>query len=195
MIVLGLTGSIGMGKSKAGQFLRRMHIPVHDADAAVHKLMGKNGRATARVEAAFPGVVKNGVVDRLELGKRVFSDGQALRQLERILHPLVRIEEKKFLAAARRLRKKIAVLEVPLLFESGGERRCDFTILVQAPPFLQRQRVLRRPGMTVGKFESIRAKQMSEVEKAKRADFIIGTGIGYRHTLRGLLAVLRLFGG
>jgi dephospho-CoA kinase len=191
MIVLGLTGSIGMGKSTAAAMLRDMGVPVHDADAAVHKLLGPGGKALAAVGAAFPGVVGPDGVDRLKLGAIAFNDAAALKRLEAILHPMVREDERRFLASVRRRRADVVVLDIPLLYETGGERRCDAVIVVTAPAFLQRARVLTRKGMTEEKLRAILAKQVPDAEKRARADFIVDTGHGRATTLRQLADVLR----
>src|SRR5690242_16485882 len=146
MFVLGLTGSIGMGKSTAAQFFRDEGVPVHDADAAVHRLY--EGDAVAAIEMAFPGTTDNGKVDRIKLANRVLGDQAALRRLEEIVHPLVRREEERFLAEAKNAGAAVAVLDIPLLFETGGEKRCDAVVVVSAPPDVQRTRVMARPGMT-----------------------------------------------
>lgn len=192
MRILCLTGSIGMGKSTAAAQLRRLGLPVHDADAAVHRLLAKDGAAVPAVAAAFPGVVDDGAVDRKALGARVFGDETALRRLEAILHPLVHAEEKRFLAAAARRGARIAILDIPLLFETGGEGRCDAVVVVTAPAFLQAQRVLRRPGMTGERLAAILARQMPDAAKRRRADFVVPTGLGRRESLRRLGAVVRL---
>lgn len=190
MRIIGLTGSIGMGKSTAATMLRRQGAWVHDADAAVHGLLGKGGAAVAAIGKAFPGVVKNGAVDRTALGKRVFGDAKALRRLETIVHPLVRAETDRFIAAAARARRPLVILDIPLLFESGG-RRVDKTIVVSAPAFLQAQRVLRRPGMTREKLAAILARQMPDREKRRRADSVVITGLGKGPTYRQLAQAVR----
>jgi dephospho-CoA kinase len=192
MIVLGLTGSIGMGKSTAAGMLRRLGVPVHDADASVHRLLGPHGAAVKRVEAAFPGTAGPEGIDRRELGRRVFGDAAALRRLEGILHPMVRQEEQRFLRHMARRRVPVVALDIPLLFESGGTRRCDAVVVVSAPAFLQRARVLGRPGMTPERFASILAKQMPDREKRRRADFVVSTGLGRRATLQRLAAIVRV---
>lgn len=192
MVILGLTGSIGMGKTTAANMLRRLGVPVHDADATVHRLMDRGGAAVPLVEAAFPGVVRDGAVDRAALGRRVFDDPEALRRLEAILHPLVRRTERRFLARSPAARVPIVVLDIPLLFETGAERRCDATIVVTAPRFVQRARVLRRPGMTAARLAAIEARQMPDAEKRRRADFIVRTGRDRRATLRALTRIVRL---
>lgn len=173
MIVLALTGSIGMGKSTAAAALRRDGVPVHDADHAVHRLMGKGGRAVAAVAAAFPGVVREGAVDRQTLARRVFGDPEALRRLEAILHPLVRAETRAFLARARRQRRRVVVLDIPLLFETGGEREMDAVVCVTVDAETQRRRVLERGSMTEAQLGAILAQQMPDAEKRARADFVI----------------------
>ncbi|HLN25357.1 MAG TPA: dephospho-CoA kinase [Patescibacteria group bacterium] len=195
MIILGLTGSIGMGKTSAANQLRGLGIPVHDADDSVHRLLKKGGAAVPLVEKAFPGVVFGGVVERSRLGARVFGDPQALKTLENILHPLVRADERRFLQRANRQGKKIVALDIPLLFETHGDKRVDAVAVVTCPAFLQEQRVMARHGMTHGKLEVIRDRQMSDSEKRRRADFVIPTGSGRRRTLRMLqaaVAALRL---
>ena len=192
MVILGLTGSIGMGKTTAANMLRRLGVPVHDADATVHRLMDRGGAAVPLVEAAFPGVVRDGAVDRAALGRRGFDDPEALRRLEAILHPLVRRTERRFLARSAAARVPIVVLDIPLLFETGAERRCDATIVVTAPRFVQRARVLRRPGMTAARLAAIEARQMPDAEKRRRADFIVRTGRDRRATLRALTRIVRL---
>ena len=191
MIVLGLTGSLGMGKSTAAAMLRRLGVPVHDADAVVHRLLGRRGAAVAAVAREFPQTLADDRIDRAALGRRVFGDPAALRRLEAILHPLVRAEEKRFLAAARRRRAPAVVLDIPLLFETGGERRCDGVIVVSAPAWLQRQRAMRRPGMTEARLKAIRAQQMPDREKRRRATWVVPTGMSRSATLRRLRAILR----
>ncbi len=192
MNILGLTGSIGMGKSTAAAMLRRLGVPVHDADAVVHCLFARGGAAVAGVAAAFPGVIQDSRVDRVALGRRVFGDPAALARLEAIVHPLVRAAERRFLQIHRRRGTPLVVLDIPLLFETGGERRVDRVVVVSCPGFLQAQRVLKRPGMTPERFAVIRAKQMPDAEKRKRADFVVPTGCGRRETLRRLRAVVTL---
>jgi dephospho-CoA kinase len=192
MVVLGLTGSIGMGKSTAAAMLRRLGVPVHDADAAVHRLLGRNGKAVARVEAEFPGTAGPAGIDRAALGRRVFGDAAALRRLERILHPMVRADTARFLRRARARRVPLVVLDIPLLFETGGEQRCDAIVVVSAPAFLQRARVLGRPGMSEARLAAILAKQMPDAEKRRRADFVVSTGLGRRETLRRLAEIVRV---
>jgi dephospho-CoA kinase len=193
MRILGLTGSIGMGKTVAARLLQRLGVPVHDADAEVHRLLGPNGAAVAAVARAFPETVRNGVVDRARLGAEVFGTNHeaALRRLERILHPLVRRETGRWLARHARRRSPVVVLDVPLLFESGGLGRYDGVIVVSAPAFLQRQRVLRRPGMTPARFAEINRRQLPDRLKRARADIVVMSGLGRRTTLGGLRRALR----
>lgn len=189
MRILGLTGSIGMGKSVAANTFRRLGIPVHDADAAVHRLTAPGGRAIPAIARAFPGAVKDGVLDRKALGARVFSDRKDLRRLEAILHPMVRDAQRQFLGANSR--KRLVVLDIPLLFEKGNERRCHAVMVVTTLRAIQRQRVLRRPGMTPEKFADILRNQMPDAEKRRRADFVVPTGIGFRTTLRRVLRIAK----
>ena len=195
MLVLGLTGSIGMGKSTAAIMLRRMGLPLHDADRAVHRLLAKGGGAVAAVEAAFPGVVVDGAVDRERLAARVFEDRAALRRLERILHPAVRRATRAFLSHQARHGRSLAVLDIPLLYETGGEALCDAVLVVTAPSFVQRSRVLGRRGMTAARFRALLDKQMPDREKRRRADFVIDTGLSKAHSLRQLRAAITLLRG
>ncbi|MDD7909531.1 MULTISPECIES: dephospho-CoA kinase [Pseudovibrio] len=176
MIVLGLTGSIGMGKSTTAKMFAEAGAAVYDADAAVHRLY--SGRAVAPVEQAFPGVSKNGVIDRAALGKIVLSDKAAMAQLEAIVHPLVHEEELAFLQRAREERRRVAVLDIPLLLEKWVPDRVRAVCVVSASAEVQRQRVLDRPGMSEEKFQSILAKQMPDADKRKRAHFIVDSGRG-----------------
>jgi dephospho-CoA kinase len=192
MIVLGLTGSIGMGKSTAAALFRRIGVPVHDADASVHCLLGRGGAAVAMVEAAFPGTAGPAGIDRRELGRRVFGDAAALRRLEGILHPMVRADERRFLRCMAARRQPVVVLDIPLLLESGGGVRCDAVIVVSAPTFLQRARVLARPGVTPERLAAILAQQMPDREKRRRADVVVPTGLGRRLTLQRLREIVRV---
>lgn len=194
MVVLGLTGSIGMGKSTAAEMLRRMGVPVFDADAAVHALQAPGGRAIPAIAAAFPDLVKRGVLDRAGLARRAFDDPTCLGQLEKILHPLVREAEARFLRMATFGRQPLVVLDIPLLFESASDHRCDWTIVVTAPPFVQKARVLKRVDMTPARFCAVLAKQMPDCEKRKRADFVVPTGTGRGPTLNALREIVRLVG-
>lgn len=189
MIILGLSGSIGMGKSTTAAMLRRRGCPVHDADRCVRRLLG-TGSVACQVAARFPDALRDGRIDRQALGARVFGDAAALRALEAILHPLVAMARGRFLRRAAAARARLVVLDVPLLFETGGDAACDLTLLVTAPPFVQRARVLRRPGMTADRLADIRARQMSEREKTRRADVVIRTGLGRRFVLCRLIRLL-----
>ena len=191
--VLGLTGSIGMGKSTTARFFTRRGVPLHDADAAVHRL--HRGRAAGPIEAAFPGTVTDGAVDRARLGAAVLGDTEALRRLEAIIHPLVREGEEAFLDRCRRAGAGLAVLDVPLLLETGGQSRCDAVLVVTAPPNVQRERVLARPGMTAEKFEAILARQMPDEEKRRRAHFLVETGRGVMAAERQVGSILRALAG
>ncbi len=195
MIVVGLTGSIGMGKSTAAAMLRRMGVPVCDSDAIVHELLGPSGAAVGPVGRAFEGVLRDGAVDRAALGDRVFGDRAALTRLEAIIHPLVRQAQFRFLKAATVRRACLVVLDVPLLYESGTDALCDVAITVTAPRFLQEQRVLSRPGMTRARFAATLARQMPDREKRHRADFIVQTGQGRRPALNRLGEIVRLLRG
>jgi len=191
-IVLGLTGSIGMGKSTAARMFRRLGVPVHDADAAVHRLMAKSGAAVPAIQREFPDVVVDGAVDRNALGRRVFNDAAALRRLEAILHPRTRQAARDFIKRHRRRRTPIVVLDIPLLFETGGDRLCDVVAVVSAPRFVQAARVLRRPGMTQERFARIRAQQMPDEIKRRRADFVVETGLGKADSLRQLRRIVKI---
>lgn len=194
-ITLGLTGSIGMGKSEAARMFRRLGVRVFDSDATVHQLLGPGGAAVDAVVAAFPGVAKNGAVDREALGAAVFGRPDDLRRLEGTLHPMVRAARARFLREAQARRDRLVVFDVPLLFETGGERHCDAVIVVTAPPFVQRARVLGRPGMSPEKFAAILGQQVPDVEKRRRADFIAPTGMGKRAALNAIRrAITMLYG-
>ena len=184
MIILGLTGSIGMGKSTAAVDFRRLGVAVHDADATVHQLMVPGGAAYDLICQAFPGVGSKAGIDRKRLGDLVFANKAALRRLEAILHPLVREHKSQFLKRSARRRQKLVVLDVPLLYETGGDAGCDAVVVVTAPAFVQRARVMARPGMTTEKFESILSKQVPDAIKRRSADFIVQTGLGRLESLR-----------
>ncbi len=176
---IGLTGSIGMGKSETAKMFERENIPVFDSDGAVHILMGKEGGAVDAVEQAFPGVLgQDGAIDRKKLGPKVFSDEIALKRLEAILHPMVSDMRQKFYEQAIAHNQDIVVMDVPLLFETDGDKQCDYTVVVTATPEIQRQRVLARPDMTEEKFNNIISMQMPDHEKRKRADFIVQSDQG-----------------
>jgi dephospho-CoA kinase len=188
MFILGLTGSIGMGKTTTAQLFAEEGVPVHDSDAAVHRLY--EGEAVGAIEAAFPGTTANGQVDRQKLGAMVVGDVAALKRLEAIVHPLVRQSETRFLEQARARGEKIVLLDIPLLYETGGEQRVDAVVVVTAPADMQRRRVLTRPGMTPEKLDALLAKQMLDSEKRARADFIVDSGGGLeaaREQVRNIL--------
>ncbi len=186
MIVLGLTGSIAMGKSTAADAFRRLGVPVHDADASVHALMAPGGAAVPALAQAFPDALRKGAIDRAALRARVLEDPKALKQLEAILHPLVRRSERAFLARPRMRREKLVVLDIPLLFETGAEKRCDAVAVVSAPRFVQRGRLIGRPGMGEDWIARIEARQVPDAEKRRRADFTIPTGLGRRESLQAI---------
>jgi dephospho-CoA kinase len=188
MIVLGLTGSIGMGKSTVGEFFAESRVPVYDADAVVHRLYA--GDAAPLIEAAFPGTTKDGDVDRTRLAERVIGDPAALKRLEAIVHPLVRREEERFLAAAETAGAAVAVLNIPLLFETGGDKRCDAVVVVSAPAETQRARVMSRPGMSEEKFAGLLAKQLPDADKRRRADFVVDTSQDFDSTRAQVHAIL-----
>ncbi len=192
MIVLGLTGSIGMGKTAAAEMLRRMGLPLHDADKTVHRLLGPGGATAAAVEAAFPGVTVDGAIDRRLLGARVFSDSSELKRLEVILHPMVRRSALDFLKQRARQGYSLVVLDIPLLFETGAEALCDAVVVVTAPRFVQEARVMGRSGMSPQRLRAVLAAQMPDEEKQRLADFVINTGLSKRATLRQLRAAIRL---
>jgi dephospho-CoA kinase len=189
---LGLTGSIGMGKSTAARMFHKLGVPVHDADAAVHALFRKGGAGVGPVGEAFPEAVRDGAVDRAVLGKAVFGDPERLARLEAIVHPLVRRSADRVLRRARARRARLAVFDVPLLFETGAQTRYDAVAVVSAPAFVQAQRVLARPGMTAERLAAIRARQTADAEKRRRADFVLPTGLGRRCTLQGVRRIVRL---
>jgi dephospho-CoA kinase len=188
MFILGLTGSLGMGKSTTARFFAEEGVPVHDADAVVHRLY--DGEAAAAIEAAFPGTTASGKVDRDKLAARVLGDSAALKRLEAIVHPLVQGAEQRLLAEAEARGEKVAVLDIPLLFETGGEKRVDAVVVVSAPPDVQRSRALERPGMTVDKLDAILAKQMPDDEKRRRADFVVDTSRGFEAARADVRAIL-----
>ena len=188
MFVLGLTGSLGMGKSTTARFFAEEGVPVHDADAVVHRLY--EGEAAAAIEAAFPGTTTAGKVDREKLAARVLGDVGALTRLEAIVHPLVQEAERRLLAEAEAHGEKVAVLDIPLLFETGGEERVDAVVVVSAPADVQRARTLERPGMTVDKLDAILARQMPDHEKRRRADFVVDTSRGFEAARAKVRAIL-----
>ena len=193
MIVLGLTGSIGMGKSATAKMFAEAGVPVHDSDEAVHRLY--SGKAAPLVEAAFPGTTQGGVVDRVKLAGQVLADPAALKKLEAIVHPLVRADANAFLGLHRAAGAPLAVLDIPLLFETGGRNRVDKVVVVTASPEIQRARVLARPGMSEEKFAAILAKQVPDAEKRRQADFIIDTGHGFEAARQAVEAIIAELAG
>jgi dephospho-CoA kinase len=197
MKIIGLTGGIGMGKSTASATFRRQRVLIFDADRAVHDLQAVGGRAVRPIAAAFPGTTQGGAIDREALRRAVLGNPAALKTLERIVHPLVRDAEKRFLAAARRAGKSLVVLDIPLLLETGGEKRVDLVVVVSAPAAVQAVRVMRRPGMTAERLAAIRARQMPDAVKRRKADVVLHSGLS-RHfavvQLKRLLLRLRAHG-
>lgn len=189
MVILGLTGSIGMGKSATAQMFREAGVPVHDSDACVHALY--RGAAVPLIEAAFPGSTADGAVDRPRLATMVLADVAALARLETIVHPLVGADRDAFVAAAQAAGHRVVVLDIPLLFEIGGERDVDAVVVVTAPESVQKSRVLARPGMTESRFQAILAKQVPDAEKRRRAHFLIETDQGFRAARRQVSAILK----
>lgn len=194
MIVVGLTGSIGMGKSTTAAMFAEAGAPVYDADAEVHRLYAAGGAAVAPVEAAFPGVSRDGAIDRALLGQRVLGDQAALDRLNAIVWPLMRQAREDFFERARAAGKSLVVLDIPLLLETGGEKSVDAVVVVSAPQPVQRARVLERDGMTEEKFEALHARQMPDHEKRAKATWIVDTGQGLEHAraqVHAILAALR----
>src|SRR5262245_48248504 len=189
MFIIGLTGSVGMGKSTTARLFAEAGVPVHDADAVVHRLYGE-GDAVPAIEAAFPGTTRDGRVERDRLASRVLNDPAALKRLEAIVHPLVHAAEQRLLAEAAARGEQIAVLDIPLLFETNADQRVDAVVVVSAPPEVQRARVLERPGMTLDKLESILARQMPDAEKRRRADFVVDTSRGLEPARAQVAAIL-----
>lgn len=184
MKIIGLTGGMAMGKSTAAGHFRRAFIPVFDADRAVHRLEARGGRAVAPIAAAFPGVVRAGAVDRALLRAALHAEPAAITRLEAILHPMVRAEQRRFLAHARRAGRRAAVLDIPLLFETGGERRVDRVVVVSAPEAVQRARLRRRRRMSAADIALLLARQTPEAERRRLADHVVRTGLSRHHTAR-----------
>jgi dephospho-CoA kinase len=189
MFILGLTGSLGMGKSTTAGFFAEAGVPVHDADAVVHRLY--EGEAVAAIEAAFPGTTTAGKVDRVKLAARVLDDPAALRRLEAIVHPQVSAAKARFLAEAERVGAPVVVLDIPLLFETAGHQRVDAVVVASAPTETQRQRVLARPGMTAEKLDALLARQMPDGEKRQQADFVVDTSRGFDAARAQVREILR----
>lgn len=193
MLVLALTGSIGMGKSTTAGFFRELGVPVHDADAAVHRLY--SGEAVPLIEAAFPGTTTDGHVDREKLGAAVIGRPDAMKRLEAIVHPLVGRAERDFRSRAAAAGHQLVVLDIPLLFETGGETRVDAVVVVSAPKSVQRERVLARPGMTPEKLDGILARQIPDPDKRRRAHFVVDTGHGLEAARRQVASVVKALAG
>lgn len=188
MKILGLTGSIGMGKSETARMLQRLRVPVFEADAVVHQLLAEE--AVLPIQKAFPDCVKDGVVDRQALGRVVFGGAVQKKQLEAIMHPLVRAKQKQFLNQMQMQRASVVVLDIPLLFETGWYAHYNAIMVVSAPSIVQQHRVMKRANMTEQKFKAILATQMPDSDKRKRADFIIHTGLGKRFALCEIVRAL-----
>ncbi len=195
MIVLGLTGSIGMGKSEVARMFLSLGVPVYDADAAVHALYAKGGAAVEPLSAAFPTAVVDGAVDRERLSKLVVGDEAAIKRLESIVHPLVGHSRAEFMAKAADAGAEVVVADIPLLYETGGENRVDCVAVVSAPYEVQRERVLARPGMTAEKFESIVARQTPDAAKRARADFLTASDTSLAETLRRVREIVKMVEG
>jgi dephospho-CoA kinase len=190
MIVIGLTGGIGMGKSTAASVFRARGVPVFDADAEVHRMQRRGGAAVGAIAAAFPGAVQDGAVDRARLRAAVLGNPEALRRLEALIHPRVRAAERRFLARARRAGHQVAVLDIPLLFETGGAARVDHVVVVSAPADVQRHRVRLRGRMDAAQAAAVIARQMPDAAKRRRADTVIRTGLSRFHARRQILRLL-----
>ncbi|MCC3861825.1 dephospho-CoA kinase [Pseudemcibacter aquimaris] len=190
MIKLGLTGSIGMGKSETARMFRDLGVPVFDSDAIVHELMGIDGEAVDLVEDAFPGVKNNNQIDRKELGKRVFGDDGALIKLEKIIHPMVSNKRDEFVEMAKIDGHDVVVFDIPLLYEKSYETLCDYVVVVSAPASVQRERVLARPDMTEKRFAEILSKQVPDNEKREKADFIVQSDQGFDYAERQVKEIL-----
>ena len=194
MLIIGLTGSIGMGKSTTAKMFREVGIPVYDADAAVADLYEAGGAAVAPLEAAFPGVTKDGAVDREALRQRVLGDDEAMSRLNAIVHPLVGADRVRFFKDAEAAGVDMVVLDIPLLYETGGDANMDAVVVVSAPPEQQRERVLARPGMTAERLDAILSRQMHDAEKRARAHFVVDTSRGLepaREQVAEIIAVMR----
>jgi dephospho-CoA kinase len=191
MIIIGLTGSIGMGKTTVASQLAALGAAVCSADDIVHRLLGAGGAAVAAVGELFPQALKDGAIDRKLLGDIVFHDDEKMQALENILHPLVVAEENRFIEEQRRKGAKFAVLEIPLLYETGAQSRCDAVIVVSAPYFIQKRRVMKRPGMSEAKFQKILSRQLPDRQKRTRADFIVQTGLGLAYSGWQVKRILR----
>jgi dephospho-CoA kinase len=193
MFILGLTGSIGMGKSTTAKFFREAGVPVHDSDAVVHRLYA--GEAVVPVEAAFPGTVVDGKVDRARLSERLVGNPDAIRRLEAIVHPLVRAVSARFLHEQAARGTRIVVLDIPLLFETGGEKNVDAVVVVSAPAAVQRKRVLSRPGVSAERFDALLARQTPDAEKRARAHFIVDSSRSFDSARAQVHGIVRAVAG
>ena len=196
MFILGLTGSIGMGKSTTANFFRAAGVPVHDSDAVVHRLY--EGEAVGPVEAAFPGVAVDGKIDRARLAEKLVGNPEALKRLEAIVHPLVRAVSERFIEEQRARGARVIVLDIPLLFETGGEKRVDAVVVVSAPADVQRARVLSRPGMSAAKLDALLARQLPATEKRARAHFVVDSSRSFdsaRAQVHGILRAIAALPG
>lgn len=188
--IIGLTGSIGMGKSETAKLFARLGVPVHDADATVHALYDKGGLAVDAIAAEFPDAIRNGAVDRATLAKRVTGDEAAMKRLEALVHPLVVREREEFLAAAAKGGAHLVVFDIPLLFETGREKEVDVVVVTSAPHHVQRERVLARPAMTPERFDAIHARQVPDAEKRAKADFVVETDKGLDHAFERVKEIM-----
>ena len=192
MYIVGLTGCVGMGKTQTASFLRQMGFPVFDADASVHAMLMRGGRAVDAIAKAIPEVERDGAIDRVALGKLAFHDPALLKRLEAILHPLVEYEERRFLRRAQWRGFNLAFMDIPLLFETSGDRRVNAVICVTAPPAVQKERVMKREGMTEEKFHKVQSLQWQDETKRALSDFVLCTGGGQADTLRRLKKIVRV---
>jgi dephospho-CoA kinase len=189
-LMIGLTGSIGMGKSETAKMFASLGVPVYDADAAVHRLYAQGGAAVAPVEAAFPGVTRDGAIDRAELSRHVTGNPDATARLQAIVYPLMADERAKFLEDARAAGAELVLFDIPLLFETRGEGAMDAVVVVSAPPHIQRERVMARPGMTAEKFDYLHARQMPDAEKRAKAHFVVETDKGLEHAFEQVTSIV-----
>jgi dephospho-CoA kinase len=189
-IVIGLTGSIGMGKSTTARILKSMGFPVHSADRAIHKTLQREGKGVKQVARLFPEAMKKNAINRKRLGEIVFAEPAKLKKLEKILHPYAERTAQQFITGAAKKKAKAIVLEIPLLFETKAEKFCDITICVTAPRRIQKERVLKRRGMTKAKFHAILKRQLPDKEKRRRADYVIDTSKSYTNTKKQLIEAL-----
>lgn len=190
--VLGLTGSIGMGKSVASSMFKKLGVPVFDSDAEVHKIYNEDETLIAKIRELFPEAVEDGKISRPKLGKIVFGNSEMLEKLEKLIHPLIRFRQKRFIKSSKFRGKKLVVLDIPLLFENDAQSICDGVALVTAPPDIQRERVLSRPDMAEEKFKNILKSQISDDEKRKRADFIIPSHYGFESSFNEICTLVRM---